>query len=55
MFRIDADGRVTSYNGPPEPGAFLLPGQAEGGRERFLSLDFVWSLIEAQSVTAGGK
>ena len=37
------------------PGEFLLPGQAEGGRARFLALDFVWSLIEAESVSAGGK
>jgi hypothetical protein len=55
VFRIDADGRVTSYNGPPVPGEFLLPGQAEGGRARFLALDFVWSLIEAESVSAGDK
>ncbi len=53
VFRIDADGRVTSYNGTPQPDEFLLPGQAPGGRERFLSLDFVWSLIEAQSVSGG--
>lgn len=55
VFRIDSDGRVTSHNGPPEAGTFLLPGQAEGGREQFLSLDSVWSLIEAQSVAAGDK
>ena len=55
VFKIDAEGRVTSYNGPPVPGEFLLPGQAEGGRARFLALDFVWSLIEAESVSAGGK
>ncbi len=55
VFRIDADGRVTSYNGAPQPGEFLLPGQAQGGGEKFLSLDFVWSLIEAESVSAGDK
>ena len=53
VFRIDADGKVTGYNGTPEPDAFLLPGQAPGGKERFLSLDFVWALIEARSVSAG--
>ena len=53
VFKIDAEGRVTSYNGVPEPGAFLLPGQAPGGREKFLSLDFVFSLIEAESVSNG--
>jgi hypothetical protein len=57
VFKIDADGRVTSYNGLPTPGEFLLPGQAQGGKEKFLSLDFVWSLIEAESVSngVGGK
>jgi hypothetical protein len=55
VFKIDADGTVTSYNGPPQPGEFLLPGQAGGGRDTFLSLDFVWSLIEAQSVSPGDK
>ena len=55
VFRIDPDGRVSSYDGPPVPGEFLLPGQAEGGRARFLALDFVWSLIEAESVSADGK
>jgi hypothetical protein len=55
VFKIDADGKVTSYNGPPQPGEFLLPGQAGGGRDTFLSLDFVWSLIEAQSVSPGDK
>lgn len=55
VFKIDSEGRVTSYNGVPQPGEFLLPGQAEGGSERFLSLDFVWSLIDAESVSAGGK
>jgi hypothetical protein len=55
VFKIDANGRVTSHNGPPQPGEFLLPGQAAGGRERFLSLDFVWALIEAESVSAGAK
>ncbi len=54
-FKIDSDGRVTSYNGEPQPGEFLLPGQAAGGSQKFLSLDFVWSLIEAESVSAGGK
>jgi hypothetical protein len=55
VFTIDPDGRVTSYNGVPRPGEFLLPGQAEGGNARFLALDFVWSLIEAESVSSGGK
>ncbi len=57
VFKIDADGRVTSYNGIPQPGEFLLPGQAAGGREKFLSLDFVFSLIDAESVSngVGGK
>ena len=30
VFKIDARGRVTSYNGVPQPGEFLLPGQAAG-------------------------
>ncbi len=55
VFKIGPDGRVESYNGPPEAGAFLLPGQAAGGQQRYLALDSVWSLIEAKSVTAGGK
>ncbi len=54
VFRIDSDGRVTSYNGTPSPDGFLLPGQGAGG-DRFLSLDFVWSLIEAQSVSGSDK
>ena len=52
VFRILPDGQVVSDNGPPQPGEFLLPGQAQGGRDRFLSLDFVWSMIEAESVSA---
>ncbi len=55
VFKIDSDGRVTSYYGEPQPDEFLLPGQVAGGRERFLALDFVWSLIEAESVSSGDK
>ncbi len=55
VFKIDADGRVASYNGEPQTGEFLLPGQLASGGERFLSLDFVYALIEAESVSANGK
>ena len=35
VFKIDGDGRVTGYTGQPQPGEFLLPGQA-GRRPRAL-------------------
>jgi hypothetical protein len=52
VFRVAPDGQVTSFNGPPDPATLLLPGQAAGGVDTYLPLDFVWSLIEAQSETA---
>ena len=52
VFKTLADGRTTSHNGPPEPGSFLLPGQAAGGTATYLRLDFVYSLLEAQSEMA---
>lgn len=42
-------GQFVSYNGAPDPGEFLLPGQASGGTETYLRLDFLWSLFEANS------
>ena len=55
IVKTQPDGQVVSYNGVPQPDEFLLPGQATGGRQEFLSLDSVWSLIEAQSTSAGTK
>ncbi len=49
-FKTAVDGRVTGYTGVPQPDDFLLPGQPPGGRDRFLSLDSVWSLVRAQCV-----
>ncbi len=55
VFKTLPGGEVVSYKGTPQPGEYLLPGQAAGGTARFLSLDFVWSLIEAESVSASSK
>jgi hypothetical protein len=52
VFRTLPDGTVASFNGTPEAGTLLLPGQAPGGTAAYLPLDFVWSLMEAQSETA---
>ena len=52
VFRTLPDGQIASFNGPPEPAAMLLPGQGAGGTATYLPLDFVWSMIEAQSETA---
>ena len=55
VFKTLPDGQTVSLNGAPEPGAFLLPGQAAGGTARYASLDFVWSLVEADSTGADGR
>ena len=54
-FKIEPMDGSSATHGIPQPDDFLLPGQVQGGRDRFLSLDFVWSLIEAESVSAAGK
>lgn len=51
VFGTLPDGQTVSHNGAPEPGTFLLPGQAPGGTATYLRLDFVWSFLEAQNET----
>ncbi len=55
IFNVQPDGRIESPSGAPEAGLFLLPGQAKGQTASYLPLDFVWSLREAESTSAGSK
>ena len=49
VFTTLPTGEVVSFNGPPTPDQFKLPGQAVGGTATYLPLDFVWSFLEANS------
>jgi hypothetical protein len=49
VFNTLPSGQVVSFNGAPAAGSYLLPGQAPGGTQAYLPLDFVWALIEADS------
>ena len=49
VFKQLPDGQFESYNGAPTPDQFLLPDRLASEPRAYLPLDFVWSMLRAQS------
>jgi len=48
VFRALPDDRFESYNGAPDPAWFALPRTGVAQWDRYLQLDYVWSMARAQ-------